>query len=123
MDRLIIFKPDAVELGIHEDILEVMHHPVLTKLCRIPKPFWEQHYSHVKAEMGDRFDKMNNWLAGGNCCVTYLNNDNGVDWKRTVRENFTDEVKGFKNLIHVSDDGKADEEFKIVCKFMMSATE
>lgn len=120
MDRLIIFKPDAVELGICDDILTAMGNPSLVKLCRIPKPFWEQHYNHVKSEMADRFDKMNNWLASGNCCVTYLNNDNGVDWKRTVRENFKSNVKGYKNLIHVSDDGKANEEFQTVCRFMMS---
>lgn len=120
MDRLIIFKPDAVEKGIHTAVLETMPKPKRSYMCSLPAPFWEDHYSHVKVEMGKHWQGMIDWLANAAVCVVVLPIRDGIDWKTTVRENFSNDIDGYHNLIHVSDDGRADAEFDKVCKFVLS---
>jgi len=120
MDRLIIFKPDAVMKGICGEVLKVMPKPKRAFMCRLPVPFWEVHYAHVKDEMAERWQDMIDWLANAAICVVLLPVQDGIDWKTTVRDNFKDDIDGYHNLIHVSDDGKADAEFDTICKFVLS---
>lgn len=111
MNTLIIFKPDAVELGIVQIRMMQSQKETETFKCKLSKEFWEQHYAHVKDEMGDRWQGMIDWLSNGTVIVAYIRDSNGYDWKKHIRNAYSWAVDGYQNLIHQSDKGTAEVEY------------